>query len=1207
MIGNISDNKWALQLYQRRFAFADAYFPGKGGLIITPSESIWDSRRNVLVIGVSGDDDIPAAFRAFTGLLENGAKTVGPLRRLETKAGFPKPPESVSSMLDHTRSALSPSGTTSWAVQSSALNKSRSGSAMVMAPYTIIANWGLSYHLSGDRKWAAHFLEGMRFLRERAEQTGQWIPEPWTNVYFCLWKMISAWELIDDDPLFTPEDRKLVDEVLWGYTRFCTWLPNLSSEMAPPDEPRQNHTTFLALSLANAHRYFTQKYGIAGLDSLAESARMAFDRGAASSFRPNDDAGSYLNLAPIHLLTYQMARNDLSYLKSPKMTALADLVAATIDNRNDPVGFGDVGGYTHRGKGYGRGTDASFFGMTSWATGDPRYQWLYNWSTGTGPNRGGELSFSLEEMYYGCYAVEGKESFPSHLTGVHPIFLDDGSLRWSALRSWKNGNIPRAGERYLDKLTFRPSFAPEDEYLLLDGTSTFSHGHYDGNTVTRLTWKDRIWLFETDYIKLTPRYHNGVVVTRDGVQDAPAPLTVLDYSADFKTVGYSGSTSRDFNGADWTRSILWKKGRYFLIVDRIRALREGTYRLEQRWRSRGDVTLAGNKFRARQGNVSFFIRSADDAPRSIVYDPDAFLSTWSYPYGNGKLAICDARRELPLARNGEYSFANLLYAAEDSLRVTRELFKAGENLYVIRDSGLEELAGFDPSVLAGVGVTSDCALFNIDSERLSLVNVTEMRAGNMLMEAPSPVHLQAEFRKNVGILEVPAGAGGTFRMRGMAIAGVKATKDGADTLAELIPGTYAITFAAPLPDLRPLVKRYSAMARTVKPSQQPAPLADFGFQGRETSASPDTIAAFYPDGADLLLGDCKGNILRFSGSRYTPVCRMESGRPIPVIHAADIDGDGKNEILAGDDKENLCCFGADGKLRWSQKMTRYYGADASATSIVTADLDGSGKIAILVATGGWRVYAFNPDGSIRWESFTFYHPETKIGFLKDTGGKSYVAVGTKYMTPLNVLSAKDGENLWYVWEEMGSEFIARTQYCGFCLTDMAFIDTDRDGKKEIVFGTKYNTVYALRAENGACVWEANVGDEVTALREIANHSTGEPEILVATEAGDLFRYDRSGRRIDSMGVGSAITDMLVIPAPSWKRNDIVLSTRDGRVVVCDDASFLVRASVTVGSEPLKGLALGGKTGNEENIRAVSDRGVSVLRYHPFNLRKMRTD
>lgn len=36
VVGNISDNKWALKLYQRRFAFADAYFPGKGGLIVTP-------------------------------------------------------------------------------------------------------------------------------------------------------------------------------------------------------------------------------------------------------------------------------------------------------------------------------------------------------------------------------------------------------------------------------------------------------------------------------------------------------------------------------------------------------------------------------------------------------------------------------------------------------------------------------------------------------------------------------------------------------------------------------------------------------------------------------------------------------------------------------------------------------------------------------------------------------------------------------------------------------------------------------------------------------------------------------------------------------------------------------------------------------------------------------------------------------------------
>jgi len=47
------------------------------------------------------------------------------------------------------------------------------------------------------------------------------------------------------------------------------------------------------------------------------------------------------------------------------------------------------------------------------------------------------------------------------------------------------------------------------------------------------------------------------------------------------------------------------------------------------------------------------------------------------------------------------------------------------------------------------------------------------------------------------------------------------------------------------------------------------------------------------------------------------------------------------------------------------------------------------------------------------------------------------------------------------------------------LTDMIFLDVDKDGKKEIIFGTKSNKMFALTADKGVTKWAANVGDEVT--------------------------------------------------------------------------------------------------------------------------------
>lgn len=1207
VIGNISDNKWALDLYKRRFAFADAYFPGKGGVIVTPSESIWDPARDVIVIGTSSTADAKAGFEAFLGLVGDGAKKVGPVRLLKTSLAFPKPPASVSSLFDFSKSTLSPSGTTSWAVQSASIDKKKDVGA-VMAPYATIANWGLSYHLTGDRKWADHFIEGMRFCYERARISGKWIPEPWTNVYFCLWRMVYAWELIDDDPIFTPEDRRMIDEVLWGYTRFCDWLPNLDPDLAPSDEPRQNHTTFLALSLANAHRYFTGKYGIRDLEKLHEKALAAFDRGGATSSRPNDDAGGYLNLAPGHLLTYQMAENDMSFLESGKINGLAELIAACIDNRGDQVGFGDVGGYNHLGKGSPRPSDSMFLSMAAWHTKDPAWQWLYKWSVSSDKKkREGDFGFSLSELYHGSYAIEGSEAYPSRLDGVHPVMLDDGILRWSARRSWKNSWVPRAGTRYFDKLTFRSGFDPEGEYLLIDGTSTLSHGHYDGNSVLRLTWKDRVWLFETDYVKLTARYHNGVTVTRDGVQEEPAPLTELDYHAEFPGTGVSGTTTHDYNGADWTRTTVWKKGRYFLFLDTVKAIREGDYRLDQRWRTRGDVTAVPGALSVLQGGLLMSISTADDAPRVIEEEPDAFLSTGAgYPYGKSCTTIWHARKDIPLSRNGSYTFASLVSVGPDSAKTVKTLL-AGSSTYVVRDGISTEIVGTAASNLLAWGATSDCALYLAGDGGIALFNLSRFRCGLVSFESSGQVHMELDTAKRAGLLLVPDGAGCDIRFSGMSVAGIASGRSGGISTGRVTPGTYRIALAAALPDVRAFVRRMADTAVTVTPEPPRKPFLEFGMKRVASFAPSDSITAFCRDGAGVVYGDVKGAVFRFDRGASKKLFALESGKTVTAVHAADIDGDGAVEVVAGDAAENLVCHDAAGKQRWNLKLSKYYGPNANTVHLSSADIDGSGKKVVLAATAGWKLYAVNPDGAVRWESFTFYHPQTKAEYFKDDSGTSYIAVGTAYQTPLNIVSPKDGKVLWHVWEEMGSEFIAKTQYCGIILTDMAFLDTDRDGVKEVVFGTKYNTIYALDARTGAMKWEANVGDEVTAVRHVNGRTENETLIAVTTDSGDIVLFDRSGGKVRSTTLASGIADIGMLPLPGMKRTDIVAGMRDGGVAVLDDRSLLARAALAPSGTPVKGIIYSGKDGDGEVFFTVGSTRIDTVRYRPHDLWKMRTD
>lgn len=1166
LLGNIANNPWALELYKRRHAFADAVFPGKGGHIIHPANSLWDGERNVLVVGASSDDDLVRGFENFVARLPQGASRIETMHELLTRVKMPAPPENIDAIAANLRR--------------------NPGTAR--APYGQLGGWGLNYFLTGDRKWAEHFRDGFYLAYELAEKTGDWVPEPWTSVYFSLRSLFQAWELIDDDPFFTPRDRKIIEEVLWGYTVFVREMILLDEDVAPAGEPRQNHTAHMGLGLFFAHRYYTQKYGLTGLEPMLDQVRLAFDRGQNNSYRPNDDAAGYQLASPADNLVYNMARGDESFLREGRLRKYIDLLAATTDNRGDMVGFGDTGSYSpHDRRSAGSGL-ARFARTAAWFYREGAFQWLADWITD--PDVPGSLAD-------GDYAVEIEPAPPARYAGIFPVLLDDASLLFASRRAEKPAWAPRPGTDYFDKISLRRSFDPQDEYLCLEGTSFFSHGHHDGNTVTRLTWKDRIWLFDVDYIDFTPRYHSGVTVVFDGRQEDPPPLTTLDAAADFGGFGLLKTTAADFNRADWQRHVVWKKGRYFLFLDRIRALEEGEYRLDGRWRTRGEIGLAGGSLEVRQGDRTFFIKSADDAPRRLVYEPDKYRSTWDYPYGDGRIGVCLARKNVSLARNAGWTFANLMYAEAGASSSPVEISRLRDGVYLIRDGAGREIAGLDPGFLAGAGIATDCGLFVCDASRLCAASASFFRTASGWLRASAGVHLEIDLKTGSGRLIVPGGGRVIVETSGVAVeADAKGSR-------ELAPGSYRIAFQTrgwPAPDL---LKASAGGEMKVLPEPWTSPPVTAGLEVVKRLEAADPLTCFGPEPSGFLAGDEKGRVLRFRGERMSVLFQVSSGRPLTAVRSADLDGDGAAEIIAGDDREMLFCHDAAGRLLWSFRMSGTNGSGVAA-DIAAGDIDGRGKPSILVATKSWKLYAFHPDGKVRWESFLYYHPSTKVGILDDGGPNIRIAVGNVYHTPLNVVSPADGRVLWHTWEQCGGEAYSTTDYCGLHLTGMVFLDTDGDGRKEIVFGTKYNRVYALDAADGATKWSAVVGDEVTAVRTMADPATGQAFVLAATDAGELVKLDRRGRRAGWLKLSDGISDLAVLEYPGRARRDVVATLRDGGIVVCDE-DLLVRASAACPGA-LTAVFPAGRDGGAELVYGVEGRAATLLKYRPAFLRKSRT-
>ena len=688
---------------------------------------------------------------------------------------------------------------------------------------------------------------------------------------------------------------------------------------------------------------------------------------------------------------------------------------------------------------------------------------------------------------------------------------------------------------------------------------------------------------------------------RNGVQNPPPPLNSLDVAADFGAVGATRTTTAGFNGADWQRHIIWRKGAYFLFLDRIVAREPGDYRLENRWRVRGEAALDGGAFAVRQGDKSFFILSADGAPRALKVVPDDVYSRWDYPYGPAATTVCLATRRLALAAGASSVFANLMYATAGAAASDIELRRGAGQLYVVDGGGRRDFVGLDARLLEKAGLATDASFFVQSSGRLYLYGWQRIGWGKLEIDASSGADLELDLSTGGGRLLVSKET--DFALRGARVEAAGAESGSVGTKLHLKPGKYGVTLVEKPAGEKALEPALSGPVAVVRPEMMPTAPVDFGFEVANRVTSPQEITASCADGDSLLFGTKDGSIYRLESGKSRLLFALPSGKSVGAIRAADINGDGRREIVSSDSASHLFCHDPSGALLWKLEMTPFYGRNASATGIEIDDIDGRGAMTILVGTIGWKLYAVRPDGTVRWEGFVYYHPLTKIKVLKNKS-RTVIAVGTIYQTPLDVVDPATGVVIWKTWEQTGSETMSTTDYCGKSLRDMVFIDTDGDGEKEIVFGNESHSLYALGAVDGRTKWKAQVDDKVSVMRLLGAGGASDERIMAATEAGEVSVFDRQGRRQMRQSLGSGITGMEVLSYASSSRQDVLLSTEDGRLAVYDDA-FVPRASVRAGIGPIKNLLVANDKGNKISLYAVGGRDIVEVSYKPYFRRLSR--
>lgn len=1157
LLGNFQSNQAIRELYDRHYCFTDGFYPGKDGFEVRTIHNPLNRGRNCVLLGGSDAHGVRAATDAFVDVIkskgivttEDDGRTVKLARVLATKSNFhpAKPAEAwARERSDHMRRGL---------------DRGLVRSTMGGRGSAIEA--GFCYYLSGDEAWGKIFRETALHYCELAKPKNDWALLDLSNdeggQYFWPWKFAMIWDAIEEGPVFSDDDRLKITEMLlrltqWVSNRDHFYLDRQKGALyAAPNELRQGHPTYAALSMFFGAEYFRYYYPqIMDFQPRYADVARIFD-GQAQSYKSSDNATVYSPLATGQYFSYLLTRQALTPRIAENLRAFADSVVITTDNRADACTFGDTPTFVI---GHARGL--GFLARAAWYFNDPGLRWAFDWIAPRTAGAGNEFPYG-DTWYQGLYYTEGERTAPTRLLGVAPVKVDRGLYDYILKKDQPaTGVRAPALESCFDKLSLRRNFSPRDEYLLLSGLSgVLYHGHDDGNSVLRLTWNDRVWLANMGYRAVAATEHNGLMVRRDGQYSAPPAFTSLDARGDFPGSSFTRTTSAGYNGTNWSRNIFWRKGGYFLFFDEVEAKQPGHYQLDLLWRTLGEATLSGDSLRVTQDGERFNIKNGDRSRKALSLKKPDKNSNWNhYGHADGTVRIL---AEMSEAKGGETQvYSNLLFPGDPDAIVLERLGPRTARLR--HKDGLNELVGVARAGNEIGPYALHAAAYAMNRDRLTVFDATEVAVAGLKIRSAAPVSFDLEWKTRTGIFTCAQATEVAMQATGVTVDGQRSGVAAEErTIRVKIPaGTHTFTLeGAGLTSLEAIVNAV-AEEKTAPPvtglgseflvqswrSKVQGPLktlrvGDLDGAGRPSivTASANTIRAFAADGKE-----------RWS---------FRTSAPVGCLHLQDLNHDGKAEVIFGAGP-TVYVLSPDGREKWNYEVTH---KSSPLSAITTADLEGDGQIAVIAGNELSTVSALDADGHLRWQSFKDIGLNGVTVILADDldgDGKTEMVIGTSRGHG-TVMLTHDGQQV--KWRFPGTHTVARSAA------------PSAKGEKRVVIGGPlgFGPLRFVEAATGRTRNLLKVPDDLVDLMPVELRGNHEVEFVSIFAATGLHVFDADGHlRRHAMLPGFA-SALAVADFNHDQQPDIAVGAQDGRIWILD-ADGTIKAEANVG-EPVVALGI----------------------------------
>jgi hypothetical protein len=1132
LLGNLNNNRILFQLYGYSYTPADHLFPGNGGHLVQTIHDPWGNGKNAIGLLGSDFEGVRKGIDIFLEHLGSGKPTkIGPLFEVSCAHDALH----IPNLLDD------PDFDTEMQSAEEALKRGTHTGL-----WGKIGQTGLMYGLTGKNVYAEIYCALVFRMYAHAMSD----PDNYGGIWgfdadFALQYVIPGWDLVEESPVISVKDRLRITRILYEFICDCvSHVGNVEGNTV-----RHNHSTYAALGLHYAGTYFNKYYDCPAARRWLKLSDNCFGP-QTKAFKPSEDCGHYQWRTHFHTMRYTLSKGDWTFLETGNAKRAGDYAILTTDN----LGYGVPNGDTSSP--FGTWTELPYLRAMVCLTGDGRYQWMLDKKLDRAPQ------YRPYEHNRQVVPVE-----PSDLDGTQVFPVDP------LYHASNNGERNLPLRKTFDKVVFRDGFDSANQYLFLDGLSNGGHKHYDGNSICRLTQNNRIWLADCDYIKSLPKFHNGVLIFREGQSAEIPPFCELERSADFKQTGFSETTLRDYSGVDWHRNILWNRGGFFLVVDKMEALSEANYSFRAIWQTLGKVEVRDGGMAVQQAGERFFIKGAQDTTLKLEDDWVTGKNWAKYEHADPAVRILQQIANVHLKKRENYTFFNLLYSpsAGSDLNLTMTQLSA---------SAVQIQGGAEP-VFAGIGYSKTiqkithgpqiaAAQFQISPSRFSIVDATLLHWGPFKFSSDHPVSIEYDLNSMEGILigtrsskislTAPARCDVTLNGRSIEKRYTKGTVrfrigKGNFNLAIRTRTTQSLIGSSS----KPIRSRFTAdqVSPKARPISQFCTL--WAHKGLDITLSLAT-ADLDGDGIQEIIAGGRDNHIR-SIKNGRSVWHHATAGAVRSVCAADIDNDGSQEVLAGSEDTKLYSLDQGGKLKWSYEIPFYFQTPIL-RSVFTGDINGDGYLEVIAAVESWRYYAFTHDGTELWHQMTVRPSSTGCAADLDGDGRDEVIAGTDY-------------HRWHCIDGNGEIRWTYGPRTGPRANSVAAGDVDGDGFKEAIFAGADTNVHILKAD-GSLKAQFNTGDEVTQVIAVDMDGDGRDEIVASSMSFNVYVIRGDGKSIvwrtdlAEVVTGIAVGDFngdgnLEVAAGLANGQVCLLSNKDGRllkrIVTGGPISALIAADV----------------------------------------------